>query len=698
MSLTVSSPFTPKGDQPEAIAGLVEGLRDGLRFQTLLGATGTGKTYTMAKVIEEMQRPALVLAPNKILTAQLAAEFRDFFPDAAVEFFISYYDYYQPEAYVPSRDLFIEKDANINMELERLRHSTTRSLLTRRDVIVVASVSAIYGLGSPEEYEKLHLMLSVGRQLGRDEILATLVRQQYERNDVELAAGRFRARGDVIEVWAAYEERPLRIELWGDEIDRLTMIDPVTGSELVELQDATVFPAKHYVTPYEKLAPAVLEIEHDLGERLDYFEATGKLLEKQRLKERTQYDLEMLRTLGYCSGIENYSRYLERRPPGSTPGTLLDYFPDDYITFLDESHVMLPQVRGMFNGDRARKQTLVDYGFRLPAALDNRPLTEEEFLTKVGQVIYVSATPTERETGMSDQVVEQVIRPTGLVDPAVTVKPSKGQIDDLLFAARARAEKGERVLVTTLTKRMAEDLTEYLATQGIRVRYMHSDIDAVERQVIIRDLRLGHFDVLVGINLLREGLDLPEVSLVAILDADKTGFLRSERSLIQTIGRAARNVNGEVFLYADEVSDAMRAAMDETNRRRGKQLAYNEAHGITPESVRKRIHDVIRGEEEAEGEAPQPLDPWERELLFDDVRQELALLENEMWEASENLDFEKAAAVRDRIRELEARLEGREVAITQVPGQAPRSARPAAQVGGGKRGSASASTARKARA
>ncbi len=673
MPLRVESPYTPKGDQPEAIANLVGGIEDGLRFQTLLGATGTGKTYTMAKVIEAVNRPALVLAPNKVLTAQLASEFRDFFPDAAVEFFISYYDYYQPEAYVPARDLFIEKDSNVNMELERLRHSTTRSLLTRRDVIVVASVSAIYGLGSPEEYEKLHLLLDVGKRLPRDEILATLVRQQYERNDIELAAGRFRARGDVVEVWAAYEERPLRIELWGDEIDRLTMIDPVTGEEVAELEHAMVFPAKHYVTPYEKLAPAVEEIEHDLVERLAYFEATGRYLEKQRLKERTNYDLEMLRTLGYCQGIENYSRYLERRPAGSTPGTLLDYFPDDFVTFLDESHVMLPQVRGMFNGDRNRKQTLVDYGFRLPAALDNRPLKEEEFLSKVGQVVFVSATPTERELVMSDQVVEQVIRPTGLVDPLVTVKPSRGQIDDLLFAVRERAKKNERVLVTTLTKRMAEDLTEYLATQGARVRYMHSDIDAVERQVIIRDLRLGHFDVLVGINLLREGLDLPEVSLVAILDADKTGFLRSERSLIQTIGRAARNVNGEVYLYADEVSDAMRLAMDETNRRRNKQLAYNEVNGITPESVRKRVHDVIRGTEaDDQEEAPAKLDPWERELVFDDLRQELATLETEMWEASEALDFERAAALRDRIREVEARLQGREVVITTIPGQAAR--------------------------
>ncbi len=682
MPLEVHSPFTPRGDQPEAIAGLVEGLQDGLRFQTLLGATGTGKTFTMAKVIEAAQRPALVLAPNKVLTAQLAAEFREFFPTAAVEFFISYYDYYQPEAYVPARDLFIEKDANINVELERLRHSTTRSLLTRRDVIVVASVSAIYGLGSPEEYEKLHLLLDIGRKVPRDQILETLVRQQYERNDIELAPGRFRARGDVIEVWAAYEERPLRIELWGDEIDRLSMVDPVTGDEVGEVTSTTVFAAKHYVTPFDKLQPATEAIERDLAERLDYFERTEKFLEKQRLRERTLYDLEMLRTLGYCSGIENYSRYLENRPPGSPPNTLLDYFPDDFITFLDESHVMLPQIRGMYNGDQARKQTLVDYGFRLPAALDNRPLKEDEFLSRVGQVVFVSATPTEHEAGMSDQVVEQVIRPTGLVDPELTVKPSRGQIDDLLFAIRERAAKDERTLVTTLTKKMAEDLTEYLAAQGVRVRYMHSDIDAVERQVIIRDLRLGHFDALIGINLLREGLDLPEVSLVAILDADKTGFLRSERSLIQTIGRAARNVNGEVFLYADEVSDAMRGALDETNRRRDKQLAYNAEHGITPESISKRIRDVIRGE--ADGDEAEvgavTLDPWERELAFDDLRQELALLENEMWAASEALDFERAAAVRDRIREIEARLAGKDVAMTVVPGQRPNPIAKAAKV------------------
>lgn len=673
MALTVESPFTPKGDQPEAIAGLVEGLGDGLRYQTLLGATGTGKTFTMAKIIEETQRPALILAPNKILTAQLAAEFRDFFPGAAVEFFISYYDYYQPEAYVPARDLFIEKDANINQELERLRHSTTRNLLTRPDTIVVASVSAIYGLGSPDTYQQLNLLLKVGMTKGREEILEKLVMQQYERNDIELAAGRFRVKGDVIEVWAAYDEAPLRIELFGDEIDRLVMIDPVTGEAQAELETTTVFPAKHYVTPFEQLEPAIRQIEHDLEERLDFFDRNGKLLEKQRLKERTMYDLEMMKTLGYCNGIENYSRYLDGRSPGEPPHTLLDYFPDDFITFLDESHVMLPQIRGMFNGDRARKQTLVDYGFRLPAALDNRPLREAEFLERVGQVVFVSATPAAWEYENSDKISEQIIRPTGLIDPNVTVKPSRGQIDDLVFAIRERAKRDERVLVTTLTKKMAEDLAEYFAQQGLRTRYMHSDIDTIERQVIIRDLRLGHFDALIGINLLREGLDLPEVSLVAILDADKTGFLRSGRSLIQTIGRAARNVNGEVFLYADVYSDAMEDAIGETQRRREKQLAYNAEHDITPESIQKRIRDVIRGEEEAT--ETHKLSPWERELAQDDLKQELALLETEMWKASEDLDFERAAAVRDRIREIEAKLQGKEVELVSVPGKKPKSGR-----------------------
>lgn len=672
MSLTVHSPFTPQGDQPEAIKSLVEGFRDGVKFQTLLGATGTGKTFTMAKIIEELQRPALVLAPNKVLTAQLAAEFRELFPEAAVEFFISYYDYYQPEAYVPASDLFIEKDANINMELERLRHSTTKSLLTRDDVIVVASVSAIYGLGSPDEYKNMHLLLDVGTHITRDEILETLVRQQYERNDIELQNGRFRARGDVIEVWAAYEESPVRIEMFGNEIDRITMLDPVTSEVTHELDQINIFPAVHYVTPYDQLEPAIAQIEHDLKERLAYFQQTGKLLEAQRLKERTMYDLEMLRTLGYCSGIENYSRYLENRPMGSTPSTLLNYFPDNFITFLDESHVMLPQIRGMYNGDRARKETLVEYGFRLPAALDNRPLKQEEFIDAIGQGVFVSATPTDQELGLSDNIAEQVIRPTGLIDPQIVLKPSEGQIDDLMFAIRDRAERGERTLVTTLTKKMAEDLAEYLAGHGVRVRYMHSDIDAVERQVILRDLRLGHFDALIGINLLREGLDLPEVSLVAILDADKAGFLRSERSLIQTIGRAARNVNGTVFLYGDSISDAMKSAMGETERRRAKQLAYNEEHGITPETVRKRVYEVIRGEQDEMPEsATDGLDPWQRELLMDDLKQELTMLETEMWQFSEKLDFEQAANIRDRIREVEALLEQRSVNVVKIPG-APR--------------------------
>ena len=668
MPLEVTSAFTPKGDQPQAIEAISQGLSDGLRFQTLLGATGTGKTYVMSKIIEEVQRPALILAPNKILTAQLAAEFRELFPNAAVEFFISYYDYYQPEAYVPAKDLFIEKDASVNMELERLRHSATRSLLTRQDVIVVASVSAIYGLGSPETYQQLNLILQKGQKINRDDILTQLVAQQYERNDVEIAAGRFRAKGDTIEVWPAYDEQPLRIEMWGDEIEKLAIVEPVTGDVVLELTSTTIFPAKHYVTAFDDLQPAIKLIEQDLKERLKYFEKLNKHLEQQRLKERTFYDLEMLKTLGYCSGIENYSRYLDKRKAGEAPYTLLDYFSEDFIIFLDESHVMLPQIRGMYNGDRSRKQTLVDYGFRLPSALDNRPLKLDEFMTKVGQVVYVSATPNAAEKDMSDNIAELVIRPTGLIDPKVTVKPSLGQIDDLIFAIRERAKNKERVLVTTLTKKMAEELTEYLAEKAIRVRYMHSDIDSVERQVIIRDLRLGHFDVLVGINLLREGLDLPEVSLVAILDADKSGFLRSERSLIQTIGRAARNVNGEVFLYADTISEAMRGAIDETNRRREKQLAYNKTNNITPESVQKRIYEVIRGEVD-EVSNLENLAPWEREIAQDDLKQELAQLEIEMWQASEDLDFEKAAAIRDRIRELEAKLAGKEVKVISIPNQ-----------------------------
>ncbi|MBB6098912.1 excinuclease ABC subunit B [Deinobacterium chartae] len=665
--LEVKSEFTPSGDQPQAIASLVEGLKDGLRYQTLLGATGTGKTYTMAKVIEQVQRPALILAPNKILTAQLASEFREFFPGSAVEFFVSYYDYYQPEAYVPGKDLFIDKDASINQELERLRHSTTRSLLTRRDTIVVASVSAIYGLGDPEEYRRLNLVLKVGDAVGRDAILDRLIELQYERNDIEISAGRFRAKGDVIEIWPSYDEAPMRLELWGDDLERIVLYHPVTGEVEAELESAVVYPAKHYVSSAGNVERAIVTIEQELEERLEYFRSVGKLLEAQRLKERTLYDLEMLKVLGHCSGIENYSRHLDGRKPGETPYTMIDYFPGDFITFIDESHVTVPQIGGMSNGDRMRKQTLVDYGFRLPSAMDNRPLSFDEFLGKTGQIVFVSATPGPYEREVSENIAEQIIRPTGLVDPNVFVRPIQGQVEDLLGRARERAARGERVLVTTLTKRMAEDLTEYLLEKGVRARYMHSDIDTVERQVIIRDLRLGHYDVLVGINLLREGLDLPEVSLVAILDADKPGFLRSERSLIQTIGRAARNVNGEVVLYADVETPAMTYAMGETLRRREKQLAYNAEHGITPQTIRKGVRDVIRGEEVPEA-APAAELGEDRESLL----QQLTNLELDMWQASEDLDFERAAELRDQIRALEAKLQGKEFKQPTVPGQKAR--------------------------
>jgi excinuclease ABC subunit B len=657
MALQVHAPFEPAGDQPAAIDALVEGLDDGLRYQTLLGVTASGKTHTMARVIERAQRPALVMAPNKILAAQLAGEFRDFFPDAAVEFFVSYYDYYQPEAYVPARDLFIEKDANINTELERLRHSATRSLLTRRDVIIVASVSCIYGLGSPDEYKRKNLLLAPGTRMVRDELLGRLVSMQYDRNDTELRPGAFRVKGDLIDVWGAHDEQPTRIDLFGDEIDGLSVLHPVTNDPIAPLESTTVFPASHYMMPEDSLGEITEQVERDLHERVAFFEKSGKLLEAQRIRERTMYDLEMLRSLGTCKGIENYSRYLDGRATGETPSTLLDYFPDDALIFLDESHQMIPQISGMYNGDRARKTTLVEYGFRLPAALDNRPLQREEFFDKVGQVVFVSATPGDYEAAHADQVAEQVVRPTGLVDPAVTVKPTKGQIDDLLFAARERAKAGERVLVTTLTKKMAEDLTDYLASHGTRVRYMHSDIDAMERQEIIRDLRLGHFDVLVGINLLREGLDIPEVSLVCILDADKSGFLRNPRSLIQTIGRAARNEHGEVYMYGDVMTDGMREAIDETERRREKQLAFNAEHGITPQTIRKAVRAVLRyGQEQEETAvaAPAKLDEATRE----DLMRHRELAEQEMYVASADLQFEKAAKLRDRIREIDAMLDG----------------------------------------
>jgi excinuclease ABC subunit B len=669
--LQVESTFTPRGDQPKAIAGLVDGLESGYRFQTLLGATGTGKTYTMAKVIEQLQRPALIIAPNKILTAQLAGEMREFFPNAAVEFFVSYYDYYQPEAYVPGKDLFIEKDSAVNQEIERLRHSTTRSLLTRRDTIVVASVSCIYGLGNPNEYRKMNLNLEVGKPLGRDAILERLIEIQYERNDIELSPGRFRAKGDVVEIWPSYDEKPMRLELWGDDLDRIQVFDFLTGEITAELQSTILYPAKHYVVEEGSLEPAIKGIEAELAERLEYFNSVGKLLEAQRLKERTLYDLEMLRVLGYCSGIENYSRHIDGRQPGDRPYTLLDYFPSDFVTFLDESHITHSQIGGMYRGDYQRKKTLSDYGFRLPSCMDNRPLKTEEFYDMVGQLVYVSATPAEHERSVSSQVVDQVIRPTGLLDPKVTVRPTKGQVEDLLGGIRGRVERDERVLVTTLTKRMSEDLTEYFLGHNIKARYMHSEIDTLERQEIIRDFRLGHFDVLVGINLLREGLDLPEVSLVAILDADKPGFLRSERSLIQTIGRAARNVGGEVILYGDSITPAMAYAIQETNRRRALQEAYNTANGITPTTISKSIRKVIRGEEAPEGE----LEPTAEYTSRDDILARITDLELDMWQASESMDFEKAASLRDDIRQLEAKLAGKEVKTTILPGSKPQKGR-----------------------
>ena len=669
--LKVESEFTPRGDQPQAIEKIVSGLQDGYPFQTLLGATGTGKTYTMAKVIEAVQRPALIIAPNKILTAQLASEFKEFFPSAAVEFFVSYYDYYQPEAYVPGKDLYIEKDAAINKEIERLRHSTTRSLLTRNDVIVVASVSCIYGLGNPAEYRKMNMLLTVGASVGREAILDKLVKIQYERNDIELMPGRFRAKGDVVEIWPSYDEHPMRLELWGEDLDRITVFDFLTGEIKEELKSTVIYPAKHYVTEQGNIDVAVASIQQELDERLSYFQQVGKLLEAQRLKERTLYDLEMLRVLGYCSGIENYSRHIEGRAPGTRPFTLLDYFPPDFVTFLDESHVSASQIGGMYNGDYSRKKVLADFGFRLPSCMDNRPLKYDEFTDLVGQVVFVSATPGQMERTVSSQIIDQVIRPTGLLDPVIELRPTKGQVEDLLGAVRKRAERGERVLVTTLTKRMSEDLTEYLIAHGARARYMHSEIDTMERQEIIRDLRLGHFDVLVGINLLREGLDLPEVSLVAILDADKPGFLRSERSLVQTIGRAARNVNGEVYLYGDSITPAMQFAISETNRRRVLQEAHNIAHGITPTTIVKSVRKIIRSEEAAEASELPSVEPTDR----DSILAQITDLELDMWEASEALDFEKAANARDKIRSLEAKLSGKTVPTTIIPGAKPKARR-----------------------
>lgn len=651
----LKSPYTPQGDQPGAIRELVEGVRAGQKHQTLLGATGTGKTYTIANTIAQLNRPTLVIAHNKTLAAQLCSEFKEFFPDNAVSYFVSYYDYFQPEAYIPSTDTYIEKDSSINDEIDKLRHSATSSLFERRDVIIVASVSCIYGLGSPKEYGNLVLSLRVGMERSRDEILHKLVDIQYQRNDINFVRGTFRVRGDIVEIFpVANNERAMRVELFGDEIERITEIDVLTGEIVGERDHVAIFPASHFVTHEETMRVALKNIEAELEARLAELREQGKLLEAQRLEQRTRYDIEMMQEMGFCSGIENYSGPLTFRERGATPYTLLDYFPDDMLFVIDESHVTLPQIRAMYNGDRARKEVLVNHGFRLPSAMDNRPLRFEEFEEKITQMIYVSATPGPYELELCPTMTQQIIRPTGLLDPIIEVRPTKGQIDDLLEEVRDRIAKDERVLLTTLTKKMAEDLTDYLKEVGIKVRYLHSDIKTLERMAILRDLRLGTFHVLVGINLLREGLDLPEVSLVAILDADKEGFLRSERSLIQTIGRAARNSEGRVIMYADKMTDSMNMAIKETERRRSIQVAYNEKHGITPQTIRKRVHDIIEATKVAEqkseylaGVGVEKMSKKERQSL-------IQRLEAEMKDAAKNLQFERAAELRDALLELKA--------------------------------------------
>ncbi|WP_309121747.1 excinuclease ABC subunit UvrB [Paenibacillus sp.] len=649
------SEFTPQGDQPKAIEQLVEGVLAGKKYQTLLGATGTGKTFTIAHTIARLNRPTLVMAHNKTLAAQLCSEFKEFFPNNAVEYFVSYYDYYQPEAYVPASDTFIEKDASTNEEIDKLRHSATSALFERRDVIIVASVSCIYGLGSPNEYGDLVLSLRVGTERSRNEILHKLVDIQYQRNDFNFARGTFRVRGDVVEIFpASTHERAIRVELFGDEIERITEIDVLTGEIVGEREHVAIYPASHFVTHEESMKRALVNIEQELEERLAELRGQGKLLEAQRLEQRTRYDLEMMREVGFCSGIENYSGPMTFRPRGATPYTLFDYFPDDLLIVMDESHVSVPQVRSMYNGDRARKEVLVDHGFRLPSALDNRPLKFEEFEEKIKQVIFVSATPGPYELEHCPTVVEQIIRPTGLIDPVIEVRPTKGQIDDLIGEIRERIAKDERVLVTTLTKKMSEDLTDYMKEIGIKVRYLHSDIKTLERMQILRDLRLGVFHVLIGINLLREGLDLPEVSLVAILDADKEGFLRAERSLIQTIGRAARNADGRVIMYGDKITDSMAKAMQETERRRTKQLAHNEAHGITPQTIRKKVRDVIEATKVAESKANYLADVKTEKMSKKDREQVIERLEQEMKQAAKDLQFERAAELRDAILELRA--------------------------------------------
>ncbi len=651
--------YTPTADQPKAIAGLAEGLGAGERFQTLLGATGTGKTFTMAGVIAAVQRPALVIAHNKTLAAQLCNEFREFFPENEVNYFVSYYDYYQPEAYVPAQDLYIEKDSSINDEIDRLRHAATASLFARRDVIIVASVSCIYGIGSPQVYNEKMQLFQVGKEIDRDEVLRKLVKMQYQRNDSVLGRGAFRVRGEVLEIMPSYAETAYRIALFGDEIEGIQHFDPLTGEVIDEIDHVSVWPASHYVTRDETLERAVEEIRAELEARTAELEGEGKQLEAHRLRQRTAYDIEMLKELGFTSGIENYSRILDGRPPGSPPHTLIDYFPDDFVVFVDESHQTVPQIGGMYEGDRSRKQTLIDYGFRLPSAIDNRPLKFDEFLDRVKQLVMVSATPGPFEKAESSRVVEQIVRPTGIVDPEIELRATRNQIDDLMNEARRVAETGERVLVTTLTKKMAEDLTAYLLEYGVKVRYLHSEIDTLERIQIVRDLRLGEYDVLVGVNLLREGLDLPEVSLVAILDADKEGFLRGETSLVQTIGRAARNVNGRVLMYADKETDAMRAAMRETDRRRAIQIAYNEEHGITPTTVRKGISEMselLAMEDRAP--ARRRRKSAERFDSPEELEKTIVALEEEMLAAADDLRFEEAGRIRDELRELRRDLEG----------------------------------------
>ena len=638
-----------RGDQPQAVTRLVEGLNKGYREQVLLGVTGSGKTFTMANVVERVQRPTLVICHNKTLAAQLASEFKEFLPENAVEYFVSYYDYYQPEAYIPSTDLYIEKETDINEEIDKLRHAATMSLFTRRDVVIVASVSCIYSLGAPEEYRGFVLAIEKGKHCKRDKLVRHLVDMQYERNDYDFTRGKFRIRGDTFEIQPAYQETAFRIELWGDAIERIAEVDPLTGEVLADRDQVDIYPAKHFVTSHEKLLAAIEDIKVEVEERLKELRSQGKLVEAQRLEARTNYDVEMLQEVGYCTGVENYSRHLQRRSPGSTPWTLLDYFPDEFLLFIDESHMTLPQIRGMYHGDIARKQTLVDYGFRLPSALDNRPLNFEEFNQHINQVIYVSATPKPYEYEHGQQVVEQLVRPTGLLEPTVEVKPVKGQIDDLIHQIRSRVSMGERCLVTTLTKRMAEELSDYLREMEIKTHYLHSEVETLERVEILRDLRLGVYDVVVGINLLREGLDLPEVSLVVILDADKEGYLRSEEALIQTMGRAARHINAHVIMYADTVTQSMQKAIEETRRRRQVQEAYNKEHGITPQGIRKAVRDISeRIRAVAETRTPYAVTPIAKE----EMRQLIKQLEAQMKAAAKNLEFEKAAMIRDRIIEL----------------------------------------------